>query len=112
MSMHELPPRLPTADEQWTDAFGREFVVGPTSTEADELGRLVSRWARYVGRIAMERGVGLEVMMGLLDGGLGLDEALDALVMHGELPDTAQQGEAPGRLQLTEEPSGWSVRVA
>jgi hypothetical protein len=101
----------PTHDEHRVDATGEEFVVGPSESEAEELARSVQRWGRYIGRIAVGQDKALEVLMGLLDAGVSVDDVLDALVMHGNLPDAAEVADGRGRLQLTELAAGWRVDV-
>ena len=110
--MHETPDTPLTHDEERVDALGKPFVVGPSKAEAMELSHMVQRWGRFVGRVAMADGLGLDLVMGLLDGGLGVDEIMDALVMHGDLPDTSEIGDGTGRVRLIEAETGWDVEVA
>lgn len=68
---------------------------------------------RLVGRLAAEQSVATEVLLGLMDGGTTLDEVIEALVMHGELPAVFERPEGlTTELRLVEQPdSGWNVAI-
>jgi hypothetical protein len=102
----------PHRRETRVDALGEEYLVGPSHEEQANIAIVVHTWARYVGRIAAQEGQGLGLLLGLLDGGLEANDVLDALVMHGDLPDPAEVGNGQGHLRLIEEDAGWRHEVA
>lgn len=86
---------------------------GPPNQDAEAIESLLKAWPREIGRIAVESGSQLEVLLGMLDSGLDVSGTIDALVMHGDIPGFGPDVlEAPSRLSLSESEGGWRFEQA
>jgi len=78
-----------------------------------ELSRLIVRFPRELGRLAVMLDQTDALLLGVLDEGVGLDALLGAAEMHGELGDLPDVATETGRkIVIVDEPSGWVPRVA
>jgi hypothetical protein len=77
-----------------TDAVGTPFVRGPSDEEAKAVEDFLATWGpRSLGHIAVLSGHGEGVLLGMLDDSeqFGIDEVIEALVMHDEVYTAADE---------------------
>ncbi len=100
--------KLSTYQEIVYDALDQPSISGPPQEEGDAVVDSIRRWGRFVGRAAMGSGDALVVLLGMFDAGLTPDEVLEAMVMHGVIPEPEVRanvqvdGEIVGRFEYGE----------
>lgn len=92
------------------DASGEDlFVERPTDAEMSAARDLVRKWPRFLGAVAVAEGSHEEVMLGMLDQGMTMDDTIESLVVHGELPADAES-DAAAMIVLEADEHGWHLR--
>lgn len=84
----------------------------PDDSELKNIREALGRYPRAVGRVAVEIGATDAVLLGILDGGVGLDGLLGAAEMHGELSEVVDEALDSGRkIIIADTESGWAPQV-
>lgn len=96
------------------DVTALTFEQGTQPDEGDikNIRDVLGRYPRAVGRIAVEQGATDAVLLGILDGGVGLDGLLGAAEMHGEFGEVVDEALDSGRkVVIADMESGWTPQV-
>jgi hypothetical protein len=91
------------------DALGDPIEFGPRGEVAKNVVEVVCQWPRELGQAAMYEGKQTEVLLGLLDAGLTVDQAVEALIMHGTIPGPIDRNGQETGYRIYEHEEGWHI---